>query len=334
MSFSIGCRGISAPMHSTPPLASFFTDLGVSEALLLSYFSSLLPFLSQQLCCVFKPFLNMLSQKHHQHHWLTQLRHQLELAPSDTGGTSGLSLHQASPSVTTFPQTSYGNPAQCNSCHLWCGNHFKGTGNNTLKRKPATNSVTLASKKLLLRRLLASATGEQLKTSCAELRVPSWGWLMKVQTTAKCFLWKTCLRTKLWSARKYLGKKIHHQLYLAFLKVFGLDSKIPGKLQLLQILLLEFKKGMYFIFQLHAQPHTLHFSTHNHEQLLLKTEVFINLVGSVIKCMNRKCLLKNIKATMSLIQIQERPPTFLPTYPWLHLLQHGTCIFIIIQFTS
>lgn len=35
-------------------------------------------------------------------------------------------------------------------------------------------------------------------------------------------------------------EKIHYQQSLAFLKVFSLYSKIPGKLQLLQILLLKF----------------------------------------------------------------------------------------------
>lgn len=206
----MSCRGTFVPTSGTPPPLLFFAHLGVCRVASVTFLY--FPLTAVKLH-FFNSFLNMLSQKQHQHHWPAQLSpvmslfwRQLELVPSNIGTAPRLFLEEASPAVPTSPKPCAVNqikwpqsviclPLERNMQDRW-------------KRKPTIKSLTLVTLKFCLRRM----PGSMLKTRLTEIMLPSWGRLKKVQITAKCFPCKTRLG---WSFDQFINifgkKKIHYQ---------------------------------------------------------------------------------------------------------------------------
>lgn len=179
-------------MPSTPLPICFFTDLGVSEV--LSYLSPVLPSLSQLLHCIFNLFLNVITEAA-----LTSLTHSALAA----AGTGSLWHRENLRSLLTR-----GLP-----CSLHLAPNFL-CKSNTMQQLPSVMCQSFQrnrqkhEKESLLSQCYRSfalweSWGQPGENSWKTV-VQSWGCphgagLTKVQTTAKCFLWKTCLRSELWS---------------------------------------------------------------------------------------------------------------------------------------
>lgn len=92
MILSIGCKVLSTLVLRTHP-SPFSLTLVVAEVFFSLFFFFMFvcfvlfcaffcPSLTQLLCNIFYPFLNMLSERHYQHHWLDQLWPEIQPAGS------------------------------------------------------------------------------------------------------------------------------------------------------------------------------------------------------------------------------------------------------------